>query len=118
MKQSEVVDLLIEDLDIKSPPAILVQMAFQPAARGGTRHFAAGNIRIVKKARELLLDQEEHSKWTGGNNMTEEEWISSLEKFFGLSRSEPETDHEKFEREQLVVGCQDIYQCAKCKLFI
>lgn len=110
MDQSEVVVELTtsatKDLGIKSLPAFLPEVAFQPAARGGIRHFTAGNIRIVKKARELLWEQE----WIGVNNMTEEEWKTSLERFFEM----PEKDRGNFEREQLVVACQDIYLCAIC----
>jgi len=35
-------------------PTVLFEMACQPAARGGDRHFAAGNIRIVTKAKDLV----------------------------------------------------------------
>jgi hypothetical protein len=93
----------MKDLGIKSPSDYLPQVAFQPAARGGVRHFTAGNIRIVKKARELLLDQD-HREWT------EEEWISFLEEGFGMLKN----DRGNMEREQLVVGCQSIYLCAIC----
>ena len=45
---------------------ILLEIAFQPVARGGVRHFTAGNIRIVTKARNLVLDEEERMRFTKG----------------------------------------------------
>jgi hypothetical protein len=115
MMQSKAIELAVEDLHTESPPpAILAQVAFQPAARGGIRHFTAGNIRIVKKARDLIFDHAGRTEWTGGNEMTEEEWISSMEDFFGMS----ETDRGNVEREQLVVGNQNIYECAICSRFV
>jgi hypothetical protein len=36
-------------------PKSILQIAFQPTARGGNLHYIAGNIRFVNRAR-LLLD--------------------------------------------------------------
>jgi len=57
----------------------------------------------------MLLGQEGR-EWIDRINMTEEEWMDSLEKAFGM----PKMDRGNFEREQLVVGCQNIYLCAIC----
>jgi len=114
MTQSVVIDLAVQDLGMEEPPAILAKVAFQPAARGGNCHFTTGNIQIVKKARELILVEQEHAEFTGGRNLNKAKWISSLEEFFRMS----ESDCGDIEREKLVVDCQDIYQCATCDHFV
>lgn len=91
-------------------PEILLRTAFQPAARGGPRHFTAGNIRMVTKARELVESKEKRTIFSKGLAWSDDEWARSLEDYFGIL----ETDRGNFEREQLVTGGQDFYSCPGC----
>ncbi|KAF8803047.1 hypothetical protein BYT27DRAFT_7110517, partial [Phlegmacium glaucopus] len=95
-------------------PQILLDAAFQPTARGGMRHFIAGNIRIVTKARELVENEDEREGFAEGMAWSNDEWASSLESYFGIL----EENRENFQEEQLVVSGQDIYHCAGCNKFI
>ena len=102
-------------LDLTLVPRILQCAAFQPAARGGPRLFTAGNIRMVTKARELVESEEKRAIFSGGLlASSDDEWTRLLETFFGIL----EVDHGNFEKEQLVVGGQDIYLCPVCKEFV
>ncbi|PPQ90205.1 hypothetical protein CVT25_001658 [Psilocybe cyanescens] len=80
-------------------PETLLCLAYQPIARGGPRHFTAGNIRIVKKARDLVEEEETRQIFTGGmGGMTwsEDEWIASFENYFGfLAKDRGDMDAEQ-----------------------
>ena len=95
-------------------PTILLEIAFQPAARGGVQHFTAGNIQIVTMARNLVLDEEERLRFTKGMDWDCDKWMAALRDEFGML----EEDVGDFNREQLVVETQNSYQCAGCKGFI
>jgi hypothetical protein len=89
-------------------------MAYQPAARGGDRHFTAGNIRIVTKGRELVKDKEKRCEFTAGKNWDEDCWRSALLELFEIDKE----DEGRLDREQLVLYAQMVYRCATCEDFI
>ncbi len=95
-------------------PQILLQMAYQPAARGGERHFTAGNIRIVTKGRELVGDKEKRREFTGGENWKEDCWRNALLELFKIDKE----DEGRLDREQLVSYAQRVYCCATCGGFL
>jgi hypothetical protein len=102
-------------VDLTLVPRILRFAAFQPAARGGPRLFTAGNIRMVTKARELVESEEKRNIFSGGLMVSsDDEWTRLLETYFGILK----TDDGDFEKEQLVVGGQDIYLCPVCKEYV
>jgi hypothetical protein len=112
-------DAIIEDISaelyLTLVPRILQSIAFQPAARGGPRLFTAGNIRMVTKSRELVESEEEREIFSGGLLASSDgEWIKLFKTYFGVL----ETDHGNFEKEQIVVGGQDIYLCPVCEKFV
>lgn len=105
-------DAILEAALGSSPiQTILLEIAFQPAARGGARHFTAGNIRIVTMARNLVLDEEKRLRFTKGMDWDGDKWMAALRDEFGML----EEDVGDFNREQLVAGGQNSYQCAGCK---
>ena len=116
MTQNRMIEDAIQRLGLTSMPEILSCMALQPIARGGLRHFTAGNIRIVTKAKELMNNEVERVNFSNGLGCSEdeEEWISALENHFGIL----EADRGNLNREQLVVGGQDIYECSGCDALI
>lgn len=100
--------------DCEELPQILLQMAYQPAARGGERHFTAGNIRIVTKGRELVRDKEKRREFTGGKDWEEDHWRSGLSETFKIEKE----DERRLDREQLVLYGQMVYCCATCGDFL
>lgn len=99
---------------------IIVEVAFQPTARGGAVHFSSGNARIVRQARELLdlVDSDNHPQYVAhileaegdpGFN-TEEVWADIMEATVGLKKaSRGDINHE-----QLIVRDQKMYSCPIC----
>jgi hypothetical protein len=113
--QDAVIEKISAKLDLTLVPRILQCAAFQPAARGGPRLFTAGNIRMVTRARELVESEEKRDIFSGGLLVSnDDEWTRLLETYFGVL----EIDRGDFEKEQLVVGGQDIYLCSVCKEFV
>lgn len=110
--QGDLVDAKIEELQVPLPK-ILLDVAFQPAARGGPTHFHAGNIRFVTKARKLVCDEEHMVEFTQGEKWDGEEWRRRLQRYFGILS----TDIGLPNREQLLVYNQSIYFCA-CRSYI
>lgn len=107
-------------------PKVIFEVAYQPTARGGLRHFAAGNLRIVKLAQDLLESKRRdevvgHSDWFAAHmqevgddnegNITEEDWRKFMEDEHGIK----EKDQGKDGREQLLVLGQNITSCPLCK---
>ncbi len=95
-------------------PRILRDMACQPAARGGARHFTAGNIRLVTKARILLKSKRAQAKFTGDEEWSNDQWKCALMKHFRIKKS----DEGNVDREQLVVYDQIVYKCVLCSSLI
>jgi len=89
---------------------ILLDMAFQPAARGGPRHFTAGNIRLVTKARALLKSEKEQEEFTGNEEWSNDQWKLALLNHFKMK----ESDEGRLDREQLVLYGQAVYSCILC----
>jgi hypothetical protein len=88
-------------------------MAYQPAGRGGERHFTAGNIRIVSEARKLVEDKAKRDQFTGNQHWTDKQWKKALLKVFKMKKS----DEGKLNREQLVLYGQTVYSCV-CGSFV
>lgn len=100
---------------------IIVKVAFQPTARGGPRHFASGNGRIVRHAREILnvLDPDSHPPYVAhlleaGGVPTfnrEEAWTEFMEETIGLKIAHRgDTNYE-----QLILQDQQMYSCPRCQ---
>lgn len=112
--QADIVVEAMKTEDMSMLPRILLDMACQPAARGGERHFTAGNIRLVTKARKLLYSEEERAEFTGNKEWNNDQWKKALMKHFGIKKS-----HEgKVDREQLVLYDQVVYKCTICHALI
>ena len=110
-----------------SVPKIIVQVAFQPTARGGETHFVAGNIRLVSSAR-LLLDPEardrvasegwmiaykleQDMKMEGGDDIDgDDEWQAYLEFMHNIDDKQRRNPME----EQLSLDGQEMYTCPIC----
>lgn len=82
-------------------------MACQPVGRGGARHFTAGNIRFVSEAKKLVEDEGERQDFAMGLPSPQDQWVNYLEDYFGIEKC----DRGDLEREQLVVGDQDMHRC-------
>lgn len=110
-------------------PKVIFQVAYQPTARGGLRHFTAGNLRIVKFARDLLDAKRRnevvgHGDWFAAHmqeigdddeeHITEEDWRRFMEDEHGIK----EKDQGKDGREQLLVLGQSITSCPLCNAAI
>jgi hypothetical protein len=95
-------------------PKILFDMAYQPAGRGGERHFTAGNIHIVSMARKLLKDDARRQQFTGSQNWDNEQWKTALLKHFKIRTS----DEGRVDREQLVLYGQTLYTCGICEALL
>lgn len=101
-------------------PKSIIQIAFQPTARGGNIHYTAGNIRFVNKAR-LLLDPTVREKilsnpkpWMVGNMVAHEDDESGL--WWEYMVYEFDIVTEDKDTEQLVVMDQVMYKCPKCRI--
>jgi hypothetical protein len=99
-------------------PNSIIQIAFQPTARGGNLHYTAGNIRFVNRAR-LLLDHAVREEilsnpesWMVGNIVDHEDDEFSL--WWEYMVYEYNIDVEDKDTEQLVVNDQVFYKCPKC----
>jgi hypothetical protein len=95
-------------------PTILWEMAYQPAARGGERHFTAGNIRLTTKARGLLSSEKARQDFTGNERWHDDKWKKALRKHFKMKKS----DEGRVDREQLVLYGQAMYSCGLCGTLI
>ncbi|KDR65093.1 hypothetical protein GALMADRAFT_148996 [Galerina marginata CBS 339.88] len=95
----------------KNAPAILHDFAHQPKAQGGTRHFVAGNSRIVNMCGELLTE-DGRTEFMELNNITveDENWWGALEDYFGLLHE----DRGNVNQEQILVENQLVYKCPMC----
>jgi hypothetical protein len=122
-----VVDKYLLSPNTPQIPQSILEVALQPTARGGSAHFAAGNLRIVKFARELL-DSEARNETINNHNwfvahlqevdgdhhdhvVTDEDWRRFMEDEHGMT--EEERGEERFE--QLVVHGQTMFTCPFCK---
>jgi hypothetical protein len=102
-------------------PQSILQIAFQPTARGGDLHYIAGNIRFVNKAR-LLLDSKVRADilsnpnpWMAANMIDHEDDESSLWQEYMIYEYNIKTDNK--DTEQLVVADQVLFNCPTCGLF-
>lgn len=103
--------------EFQDVPILIIKAAFQPTARGGTRHFVAGNIRIVSEARTLLehdfREEKKGSNWMVAHLLegektvvTDDDWGCWLESNFGMN---------SLTEEILIVDGQSLYACPLCK---
>jgi hypothetical protein len=100
---------------------IIVDVAFQPTARGGPTHFASGNGRIVRLARELLNDANLDSYPQYVGHLLEAEgdpafsrenaWAEIMEDLIGLKKAH----RGDFSHEQLICREQQMYGCPICE---
>ena len=100
-------------------PKSIIEIAFQPMARGGNLHYTAGNIWFVNRARLLFNStvQEEilsnTKPWMVGNMVAHGDNESSL--WWEYMVYEYDIDTEDKDTEQLVVMDQVVYKCHKCR---
>jgi hypothetical protein len=99
-------------------PQTILQIAFQPTARGGNLHYIAGNIRFVNKAR-LLLDHRVREDilsnpvpWMAANIVDFEDDENSL--WWEYMVYEYNIDIGNKDTEQLVVTDQVLFKCPNC----
>ena len=100
---------------------IVIQVAFQPTARGGSRHFASGNGRIVCHARRLLDDKnpDSHAMYIahkveaeGSPEFSlENAWTEIMEEQMGLRKD----DRGKDDQEQLIIHNEQMFTCPLCE---
>jgi hypothetical protein len=99
-------------------PCSILQIAFQPTARGGNLHYIAGNIRFVNMAR-MLLDHTVRDNmlsnpdpWMAANIVDNEKDKSSL--WWEYMVHEQGIDTGDKNSEQLVVTDQNLHTRSKC----
>jgi hypothetical protein len=106
----------------KETPKFLLDVAFQPTARGEPRHFIAGNIRITNSARKLLdLESRkavEESRWMAAHLVEaqrdtpiDDDWKAWFEFDQGLKDS---IRSDGRHREKLIETDQVYYSCTRC----
>jgi len=116
-EQSAYLVNLVEQPEYRDIPKTILRAAFQPTARGGPNHFATGNIRIVHKARSLLINEKrvevEKSNWMAAHlaehnrsDVNDADWCGWLEYKFGIAEAS---------EEQLVVEGQWYHSCPNCR---
>lgn len=117
MGQAEYIEMKRED-QYRAVPESILKMAFQPTARGGKKHFIAGNIRLVSEARELLdhtLREKAAAKpWMVAfileSNGEGDEWEAWLEEKYHIDPNGRGDIHE----EQLLIEDQEMFVCPIC----
>jgi hypothetical protein len=111
---------LQQELRYASVPETILQVAFQPTARGGPQHFIAGNIRLISAAKKLLdpveLEKAKNSSWMSAHELQVgslndccvwQEWLEEKYHIDGDAR-------EDLNSEQLLVKDQRFYICPGC----
>lgn len=106
--------------------AAVIEVAFQPTARGGSTHFPSGNGRIVLLARQILDDsnpkctgmyaarkaeRELDPNFDGDVTWKERTWIQIMLESIGLK----ENQKDKNKYEQLIIRDQQMFTCPLCK---
>lgn len=123
-KQDKHVEEIQESMGLYQVPTTILKVALQPTARGGSTHFTAGNLRIVKFARALLEDSI-RDEIVGGHNwfaahiqevgdeddVSEEDWMSFMEDEHNIKENKGTGDGF----EQLLVLSQTILACPLCQ---
>ena len=111
-------------MQLHQVPTTILEVAFQPTARGGSTHFTAGNLRIVKFA-QTLLEASIRDEIVGGHNwfaahiqevgdegdITDKDWRSFMEDEHSIKERKSTGD----EFEQLLVSGQAILACPLCQ---
>lgn len=105
--------------------ATVVEVAFQPTARGGSTHFASGNGRIVLQARQILdganpkcasmyaahqVESELDVNFSEGAAWKAKTWLEIMRENMGLK----EDCKGKDDREQLILRDQQMFTCSVC----
>jgi len=98
-------------------PRSILEVSYQPTARGGSLHYISGNIRLVNEARQLLDKQKREDiiakpdPWLAAKIEThlENEATLWLEYLIYESNIDEEKDAEK-----LVITDQVLYTCPNC----
>jgi hypothetical protein len=99
-------------------PQSIMEVAYQPTARGGDLHFVAGNIRLVNMARELLDEEARNhilatpDPWMATNMAMNEQDEAAL--WWEYMVYENNIEEGKKDAEQLVVKDQVLYSCPSC----
>lgn len=105
--------------------AVVIEVAFQPTARGGFRHFVSGNGRIVLQAREILnnanpqcasmyaahkVESEKDPDFSEDTPWKEKVWMDIMLENIGLKDDYSNRD----DREQLIIRNQQMFTCPVC----
>jgi hypothetical protein len=110
-------DYIYESSDI---PKTILEVAYQPTARGGSLHYVSGNIRLVNMGRQLLSKEKRDDilatpdPWMEVNIAAHQEDEDAL--WWEYMKYENNIDEEKKDTEQLVVKDQVLYTCPTCDL--
>lgn len=100
-------------------PRSILEVSYQPTARGGDLHYISGNIRLVNAARQLLDKQKREDiiarpdPWLAANIETHLENEATL--WWEYLIYENNIDEEK-DAEKLVTTDQVLYTCPNCGL--
>jgi hypothetical protein len=101
-------------------PRSILEVSYQPTARGGSLHFISGNIRLVNAARQLLDKQKREDiiarpdPWFAANIETHMENESSL--WWEYLIYENNINEEEKDAEKLFITDQRLYTCPICGL--
>lgn len=101
-------------------PKSILEVAYQPTARGGSLHYISGNIRLVNAARQLLDKQKREDiitnpdPWMAVNIENHQENEATL--WWKYLIYENNINEEKEDAEKLVIVDQVLYTCPNCGL--
>lgn len=101
-------------------PKSILEVAYQPTARGGSLHYISGNIRLVNAARQLLDRQKREDiitkpdPWMAVNIEKHQENEATL--WWKYLIYENNLNEEKKDTEKLVNLDQVLYTCPNCGL--
>jgi hypothetical protein len=105
---------------ISDIPRSILEVSYQPIARGGSLHYISGNIRLVNAARQLLDKQKREDimakpdPWMAVNIETHLKNEATL--WWEYLIYENNINEEEEDAEKLVIRDQVLYTCPNCGL--
>ncbi|KAF8816245.1 hypothetical protein BYT27DRAFT_7208844 [Phlegmacium glaucopus] len=109
-------------LEFPEVPRSIIEVAYQPTARGGSVHYISGNIRLVNLARQLMEQEKREDILAKPDlwmalNVVEHQEKDEATLWWQYSIYENNIIEEKKGTEQLVVRDQIVYTCPLCSSF-
>ena len=101
-------------------PSSILEVSYQPTARGGSLHYVSGNIRLVNAARQLLDKQKREDiianpdPWLAVHIDTHSGKEAAL--WWEYLMYENNINEEEKDAEKLVITDQILYSCPSCGL--